>query len=186
LIPGIAAAKGDKDSGSTLIARLMAVLAESGSEEFSGDDNAITTYNVDGNGSVVVIDEVVFNINLNDVEFEHGCSSAGGLHSRVLGMMRGHGLPGDHGPHGPPPADHPPIDPDMFPFEHGEMLHQFHGKPDHGRHPHPEIIEMFRAIPPEVDPGFVAWIMEIGEMAWTDPAFREQLEELLQEFQLHR
>ncbi len=118
----------------------------------------------------------------------------GGKHGKMRGEMPGgmHGMPEGHGAmsYGLPEGHgdmrgrmRPDFEGRELPSEihRGEMgmpggmrFEQFFGTPERQ-----EMFEMFKMIPPDVDPGFFEFMVHVGELAWEYPEFRERLEMLV-------
>lgn len=100
--------------------------------------------------------------------------SAGEEHHRQYQEMRGHGDKLSKDAYLQPDRPHGR----GYAWTHPEYMPP--GEMPYPQHPRPEIMEMLMQIPPEVEPEFIEFMMEVGRLARDYPEFREHLEKLVE------
>jgi len=183
----VAAQAGDDEHPAKLM-RLLGEWMELAGTRLSASGNTVEPAFVDGKGNTVFnIDKIEINLEIGDVVINKGSGEE--LAHHLLDMlgekMRGHGGPPHPAITVAPGKIHGEIRGKMHPgpdmpseIHRGEMgmLGEMHFEQFHGTPERQEIFEMFQMIPPEVDPGFIEFIMHVGRLAWEHPVFRERLE----------
>jgi len=209
-LPGFSyAAKDSQDEkGLQMLLDMLGNMIGMAGDSVSGDSD-MSEVGIDGDDNEVTrIDSLTININIGDVKIDKsgggwpGFGGFGGRFREMLSGTRGAEHGGDHGEgHGngrefkpdvaPPPMYHPGAGfmphPPMLKME-GITPHPEHGMGHPGRPEGMELMhqrmELFSRIPPEVDAGFIEFIMHVGELAWEHPEFRERLEQMVQRMEL--
>jgi len=162
--PAYAAPPKRAEAGLKMLGRLIHALAERIGDRVGGDAiegaNEIAPVEVEGEGNTVLqIEALSINVNMGDlIREEHSEEyEEGGAEELVFHLMEMLG----HHPEMPMP---PPMWEPAMPAP-----------------VQPEIMEMFMQLPPDIDPGFMAFMFELGKLAWEHPQFREHLEHTMLE-----